>query len=97
MIKYAAGTYDFAVNIATLINTTINKTFGIHNLLKNYSWYYVFNRENRNTFNVLTCIQVRTDKYKFMQIKKIDSFSVLAFIQARTDNKKFMQIKNGQG
>ena len=97
MIKYTAGTYDIAVNIATLINTTINKTFGIHNLLKNYSCYYVFNRENTNTFNVLTFIQVRADKYKFMQTKNIDSFSVLTFIQARTDNNKFMQIKNEQG
>ena len=69
MIKYAASTYDFAVNIATLINTTINKTFGIHNLLKNYSRYYVFNRENIDSFSVLAFIQARTDNKKFMQIK----------------------------
>ena len=32
------------------------KHFGIHDLLKNYSCYNVFNRENMNTFNVLTFI-----------------------------------------
>ena len=32
------------------------KHFGIHDLLKNYSYYKVFNRENMNTFNVLTFI-----------------------------------------
>ena len=42
-----------------------------------------------NTFSVLTFIQVRTDKNKFMQIRNIDTFSVLTFIQARTDNNQF--------
>ena len=32
------------------------KHFGIHDLLKNYSYYKVFNRENIKTFNVLTFI-----------------------------------------
>ena len=96
-IIYAASTYDFAVNIVTVINITINKTFGIHDLYKNYPCCNVFNRENLNTFNVLTFMQVRTGKNKFMQIRNIDTFSVLTFIQARTDNNKFMQIKNGQG
>ena len=50
-----------------------------------------------NAFNVLTFIQARTDKNKFIQIKNINTFSILAFIQARIDNNKFMQIKNRQG
>ena len=58
----------------------INKTFGIHDLLKNYSCYNVFNRDNMNTFNVLTFI----------------AFSVLTVMQAHADKNKFMQIKNGQ-
>ena len=33
----------FDVNIVLVINITINKTFGIHDLLKNYSCYNVFN------------------------------------------------------
>ena len=57
-----------------------------------------FYREDMNTFNVLTFIQVRTDKNKFTQIRNIDTFNVSTFIQARTDeNKLFMQIKNGKG
>ena len=51
------------------INITIKKTFSIHDSLKNYSCYNAFNRENINTFNVLTFIQVRTDNNKFMHIK----------------------------
>ena len=50
-----------------------------------------------NTFNVLTFIQVRTDKNKFPQIRNINTFNVLKFIQARMDKNKFMQIKSGQG
>ena len=52
-----------------VINIAIKKTFGIHDSLKNYSCYNAFNRENINTFNVLTFIQVRTDKNKVMQTK----------------------------
>ena len=33
----------FDVNIVMVINITINKTFGIYDLLKNYSCYNVFN------------------------------------------------------
>ena len=83
----------FDVNIVLVINITINKTFGIHDLLKNYSCYW----EDMNTFNVLTFIQVRTDNNKFTQIKNFDIFSVLTVIQARMDNNKFRQTKNGQG
>ena len=50
-------------------NTTINKAFGIHDLLKNYSCYNVFNQENMNAFSVLTFIQARTNNSKFIQIK----------------------------
>ena len=54
----------------TVINITINKTFSIHDSLKNNSCYSVFNQNGMNTFNVLTFIQARTDKNKFIQIKK---------------------------
>ena len=50
-----------------------------------------------NAFNVLTFIQTRTDKNKFIEIKNINTFSILAFIQGPIDNNKFMQIKNRQG
>ena len=76
-----------------VINITINKTFGIYVSIKNYSCYNVFNREDMHTFNVLTFIQVRTDKNKFTQIRNIDTFNV----STRTDENKFMQIKNGKG
>ena len=79
----------FDVNIVLVINITINKTFGIHDLLKNYSCYNVFNWGNMNTFNV-------SDKNKFTQIRNIDIFSVLTVMQVHADNNKFMQIKNGQ-
>ena len=49
-----------------------------------------------NTFNVLTFIQVRMDKNKFMQIRNTNTFHVLTFMQVRTDKNKFMQIKNRQ-
>ena len=52
-----------------VINITINKTFSIPDSLKNNSCYNVFNQKGMNTFNVLTFIQARTDKNKFMQIK----------------------------
>ena len=53
--------YAGSTNIMTVINIDINKAFGIHDLLNNYLCYNVFNREDMNTFNVLTFIQVRTD------------------------------------
>ena len=52
-----------------VINITIRKTFTIHDSLKNYLCYNAFNQENINTFNVLTFIQVRTDKNKVVQTK----------------------------
>ena len=73
---------------------TINKTFGIHDLLKNYSCYNVFNRQDMNTFNYFTFIQVSTGKNKLIQIRNINTFNVLTFIQVRTDKNKFIQIKN---
>ena len=92
-----ASTHDFAVNIVMVIIITINKTFGIHHSVKNYSCYNVFNQKDMSTFNVLTFIQVRTDKNKFTQIRNINTFNVLKFIQARMDKNNFMQIKSGQG
>ena len=53
----------------SVINITIRKTFTTHDSLKNYLCYNAFNQENINTFNVLTFIQVRTDKNKVMQTK----------------------------
>ena len=44
-----------------------------------------------NIFNVLTFIQVHTDKNKFMQIRNINTFNVLTFIQIRTDKNRLMQ------
>ena len=73
-----------------VINITVNKTFGIHDLLKNYSCYNVFNQEDMNTFNVMTFIQVRTDK---TQIRNTDTFSVLMFIQARADKKWIQRVR----
>ena len=43
----------------------ISKTFGIHDLLKNYCYL-----KDMNTFNVLTFIQVSYVNKKFTQIKK---------------------------
>ena len=77
-----------------VINITINKTFSIHDSLKNYSCCNVFNQKGVNTFNVLTFIQVCTNKNKFTQIRNIDTFNVLTFIQARTVKNKFMHVKN---
>ena len=51
------------------INITIKKTFSIHDSLENYSCCNAFNQENIDTFSVLTFIQVRTDKNKFVQIE----------------------------
>ena len=51
------------------INITIKKSFSIHDSLENYSCYNAFNQENIDTFSVLTFIQVRTDKNKFVQIE----------------------------
>ena len=82
-IIYAAITYDFAANI------TINKTFRIHDLLKNYSCYW----KNMNTFNVWTFTQVGTDKNNFTHVRNIDTFSVLTFTQAFTGNNKFYAVK----
>ena len=59
-IIYTASAYDFTVNIVTVI-CNINKTFGIHDFLKHYSYYNVFNRENMNNFNVLTFIRSTID------------------------------------
>ena len=87
-----ASTHDFAVCYGDI---TINKTFSIHDSLKNYSCYNVFNQMGMNTFNVLTFIQVCTNKNKFTQIRNFDTFNVLTFIQACKDKNKFMQIKNG--
>ena len=42
--------YDFAVNIVMMINIAIHKTFIIHDSVKNYSCYNVFNQKNINTF-----------------------------------------------
>ena len=95
-----ASTHDFAVNIVMVINITISKTFNIHltfnDLVKHYSCYNVFNQKDMDTFNVLTFIQVRTDKNKFMETRNINTFNVLTFMQVRTDKNKFMQIKNRQ-
>ena len=88
-IIYAAITYDFAANIVTVINITINKTFRIHDLFKNYSCYW----KNMNTFNVWTFIQVGTDKNNFTHVRNIDTFSVLTFTQAFTGNNKFYAVK----
>ena len=83
-----------------VINITINKTFDIYltfnDLVKHYSYYNVFNQKDMDTFNVLTFIQVRTDKNKFMETRNINTFNVLTFMQVRTDKNKFMQIKNRQ-
>ena len=43
-----------------------------------------------NTFNVITFIQVRTDK---TQIRNTDTFSVLMFIQARADKKWIQRVR----
>ena len=64
-----ASIYDFAVNIVTVINIAINKTFFIHNSVKNYSCYNVFNQKDINTFDVLTFILVSMNKNKFIQTK----------------------------
>ena len=87
-----ASTHDFAVCYGDI---TINKTFSIHDSLKNCSCYNVFNQKGMNTFNVLTFIQVCTNNNKFTQIRNFDTFNVLTFIQAHKDKNKFMQIKNG--
>ena len=52
-----------------VINIAINKTFFIHNSVKNYSCYDVFNQKDINTFDVLTFIQVSMNKNKFIQTK----------------------------
>ena len=83
---------DFAVNIVMLINITINKTFRIHVLVKNYSCYNVFDQKNVNTFNVLDLIQVRTDENKFTEIRNVDRFQCFN-IQVSTDKNKFMEDK----
>ena len=77
-----------------VINITINKTFGIHDSVRNYSCCNVFNQKDMNTFKVLTFMQVCTNKNKFMQIRNIDTFNVLTFIQTRTDKGKniFSQV-----
>ena len=36
LAEILASTYDFAVNIVMVINITINKTFSIYDLIKNY-------------------------------------------------------------
>ena len=73
-----ASTHNFPVNIVMVINITINKTFGIHDSVKNYACYNVFDQNDMNTFKVLTLMQVRTDN--FTQIINIDTFNVLTFI-----------------
>ena len=85
-ITYAASCYDFTVNTVMVINFIINKTFGIHDLLKKYSCYW----EDINTFNAFTFTLVRTDKNQFIQIKNNYIFTDLTVIQALTDNNKFM-------
>ena len=85
-ITYAASCYDFTVNTVMVINFIINKTFGIHDLLKKYSCYW----EDINTFNPFTFTLVRTDKNQFTQIKNNYIFTDLTVIQALTDNNKFM-------
>ena len=52
-----------------VINIAINKTFFIHNSVKNYSCYDVFNQKDINTFDVLTFIQVSMNKNTFIQTK----------------------------
>ena len=80
-----------------VINITINKAFSIHDLLKNYSCYNVFNQKGMNTFNVLRFVLVCTNKNKFTQIRNIDTFNVLTFIKACTDKNMFIQIKKWKG
>ena len=55
-----------------VVNITFNKTLNIHDLLKNYSCYNVFNQKDMNTFIVLT-FTARIDKNKFTQIKNINT------------------------
>ena len=50
-------------------NIATNKAFFIHNSVKNYSCYNVFNQKDINTFDVLTFIQVSMNKNKFIQTK----------------------------
>ena len=86
---------DFTVNIVMLINITMNKTFRIHVLVKNYSCYNVFDQKNVNTFNVLTLIQVPTDENKFTEIRNVDRFQCFN-IQVSTDI-SLWKIKNVHG
>ena len=76
-----------------LINVTINKTFDIHVFVKTYSCYNIFNQRDMNTFNILTFMQVRTDKNKFMQIRNIKTLNILTFIQILTHKNKLKQDK----
>ena len=50
-------------------NISINKTFCIHDSVKNYSCHNVFNKKKYNTFDVLIFTQMRTDENKFWQIR----------------------------
>ena len=45
-----------------VINISTNKTFRIHDSVKNYSCHNVFNKNKYQYFDILIFIQMRTDK-----------------------------------
>ena len=53
------STYGFAVSIVMALNIAINKTFGIHDAVKHYSCYNVFNERNQ----YVQCFNMHTSKY----------------------------------
>ena len=53
-----------------VMNITINETFSIHDLVKNYSCHKFLTKRNINTFCVLIFIQMRTDENKWVRTGK---------------------------
>ena len=52
--------YDFIVNIVMVINITINKTFSIHDSVKNYSCHNVLMKRNQ----YFQCFNIHTNAYR---------------------------------
>ena len=52
-----------------VINISINKTFSIHDPVKNYSFHNVFNKKKYQYFDVLILIQMCTGFWQMIILK----------------------------
>ena len=99
-----ASAYDFAVNIVTVINITINKIHNIHDSVKKIMY-----AASTCDFavNIVTVIYITINKtysihgllknylcYNVFYRDDMNTFNVLTFTQVRTDKNKFTQRRN---